>query len=173
MAFPVELSWVGERVLPPAIVPFPRGFAFGHDGRLFLASGIGPDGEGDDAIVAFGADGGTWPLRLVVDSELSPLDLAIAPNRNIIVSSERPFGAANALTGVRQYDPTDGHLVRVFSAGTSAEFRKPRGLPFGPDGIIYCGARDEVVAFDFESGRCLGSTVRFPRLYGQALIFFP
>jgi len=33
--------------LPPGVVPFPRGFAFGHDGRLFLASGMGPDGQGD------------------------------------------------------------------------------------------------------------------------------
>ncbi len=31
-----------EHLLPPKVVPFPRGFAFGHDGRLFLASGIGP-----------------------------------------------------------------------------------------------------------------------------------
>jgi hypothetical protein len=34
-------------------VPFPRGFAFGHDSKLFLASGIGPNGEGDDTIVVF------------------------------------------------------------------------------------------------------------------------
>jgi DNA-binding beta-propeller fold protein YncE len=31
-----------EHVLPPRVVPFPRGFAFGQDGRLFLASGIAP-----------------------------------------------------------------------------------------------------------------------------------
>jgi hypothetical protein len=155
---------------------------------LLVTSAAGVNGSGYGALLAFDADGrplGPFsrdsriadPRGLGIDqiysSELSPLDLAIAPNRNIIVSSERPFGAANALTGVRQCEPTDGHLVRVFSAGTSAEFRKPRGLPLGPDGFIYCGARDEVVAFDFASGRCLGSTVRFPRLYGQALIFFP
>jgi hypothetical protein len=29
------------------------------------------------------------------------------------------------------------------------------------------------VAFDFTSGRCLGAVIRFPRLYGQALIFLP
>jgi hypothetical protein len=173
MAFPVELGGAGERVLPRTIVPFPRGFAFGLDDRLFLASGIGPNGEGDDAILAFGANGGTRPFRLVADPDLSPLDLAIAPNGNIIVSSERPFGAADAVTSVREYDPADGRLVRVFSPGASAEFRKPRGLRFGPDGILYCVAQDEVVAFDFASGRCLGTSVRFPRLYGQALIFFP
>jgi hypothetical protein len=173
MAFPVELGAAGEQVLPPRIVPFPRGFAFGLDGRLFLASGIGPNGEGDDTILAFAANGGTQPTRLVADPNLGPLDLAIAPNGNVIVSSEQPFGAADAVTSIREYDSADGRLLRVFSAEGSAEFRKPRGLRFGPDDILYCVAQDEIVAFDFASGRCLGATVLFPRLYGQALVFFP
>jgi hypothetical protein len=42
-----------------------------------------------------------------------------------------------------------------------------------PAGNLYCVAQDEVVAFNFTSGRCLGAVVRFPRLYEQALIFFP
>src|SRR6201988_5395196 len=42
-----------EHVLPLQVVPFPRGFAFGHDGRLFLASGIGPDGQAIKAKGAF------------------------------------------------------------------------------------------------------------------------
>jgi len=91
MAFRVELSAIGEHVFPPSIVPFPRGFAFGRDGRLFLASGIGPNGQGDDTIVAFAPNGAverTWAVR---DPELSPLDLAIAPNDNVVVSSEHPF----------------------------------------------------------------------------------
>ena len=124
-------------------------------------------------IVAF-APGGvivrSWAVR---DPELSPLDLAIAPNGNIIVSSELPFGAPDAATSIRQYDPADGHLVRVLTAGSSAEFGKPRGLHFGPDGILYCAARDEVVAFDFASGKCLGAVVRLTRLNGQAVTFFP
>jgi hypothetical protein len=173
MAFPADLGTAGEQVLPLGVVPFPRGFAFGLDGRLFLASGIGPDGEGDDAIVAFAANGGTEPLRLVADPGLSPLDLSITPSGNIVVSSERPFGAAEVVTSVREYDPADGHLVRVLSAEGAAKFRKPRGLRFGPEGILYCVAQDEVVAFDFASGRCMGATVRLPRLFGQALIFFP
>ena len=37
----------------------------------------------------------------------------------------------------------------------------------------YCVARDEVIAFDFASGRCLGAVVRFPRLNGQAVVLFP
>jgi DNA-binding beta-propeller fold protein YncE len=173
VAFPTKLESSGEPVLPAGIVPFPRGFAFGRDGRLFLASGIGPNGMGDDAIVAFGPAGRMLTSWRVKDPELSPLDLAIAPNDNILVSSEYPFGATNAVTTVREYDARDGHLVRVFSPSATVGFRKPRGLRFGPDGRLYCVARDEVVAFDFETGKCHGAVVTLPRLNGQALIFFP
>jgi hypothetical protein len=162
-----------EHLLPPQVVPFPRGFAFGHDGRLFLASGIGPNGQGDNAILAFTLGTPLQPSRLVADPELSPLDLAIAPNGNIVVASEHPFGAVDAVTSVREYDTTDGHLVRVFSPNGKAEFRKPRGLRLAPNGLLYCVARDEVVGFDFASGECLGAIARLPRLNGQALAFFP
>lgn len=172
MAFSVELD-PGEYILPAGIVPFPRGFAFGSDGRLFLASGVGPNGEGDNTIVVFPANGFSNATRLVTDPELSPLDLAVGPNGNILVSSEQPFGASNAATTIREYDAVDGHLVRVFSPNGLAEFRKPRGLRFSPDGHLCCVAQDEVVAFDFASGKCLGASVRLARLNGQALVFFP
>jgi hypothetical protein len=97
----------------------------------------------------------------------------ISPNGNIVVSSERPFGTPDAVTTVREYDTSDGHLIRVFSPSGSVEFRKPRGLRFAPDGNLYCVAQDEVVAFNFVTGDCLGAIVRFPRLNGQALAFFP
>jgi hypothetical protein len=173
MAFSIGLGATGEYVLPAGIVPFPRGFAFGRDSRLFLGSGIGPNGEGDDTIVAFAPTGPIQASRLVTDPELSPLDLAIAPNGNIVVSSERPFGMSDAVTTVREYDALDGRLVRVFSPNQLAEFRKPRGLRFAPNGHLCCVAQDEVVAFDFISGECLGVIVRLPRLNGQALVFFP
>jgi len=173
VAFSTSLDAAPEHVLPRGIVPFPRGFAFGHDGRLFLASGIGPDGHGDNAVVVFSRGTPTKHSRLVADPELSPLDLAIAPNGNIVVSSERPFGAVDAVTSVREYDPKVGDLIRVFSPHGKAEFRKPRGLRFAPNGVLYCVARDEVVGFDFASGECLGAIARLPRLNGQALEFFP
>ena len=113
------------------------------------------------------------PIPLVNDPELSPLDLTIAPNGNIVVSSEHPFGAPDAVTTVREYDARSGNLVRIFSPDSSAEFRKPRGLRFGPDDHLYCVAQDEVVSFDTRSGKCLGTAVQFRRLYGQALVFFP
>jgi hypothetical protein len=172
-AFPRTLDAPSEPFLAPAIVPFPRGFAFGRDGTFFLGSGIGPMGEGDNSIVAFAPNNNMQASRLVSDPELSPLDLAIAPNGNIIVSSEYPFGASDAVTTVREYDAVDGHLVRVFRPEGLAEFRRPRGLRFGAEGNLYCVARDEVVAFDFMTSTCLGAIVRMPRLYGQALVFFP
>jgi DNA-binding beta-propeller fold protein YncE len=174
LALPPDLKSSSDQVLPAGIVPFPRGFGFSAEGRLFLASGIGPGGEGDDAIVVFSPADRTRPDPLVEhDPDLSPLDLIVAPNGNVIVSSERPFGAPDAVTTVREYHPESGRLVRVFSAKGLAAFRKPRGLRFGPDGNLYCVAQDEVVGFDFTSGRCLGPVMRFPRLYGQALVFFP
>ena len=173
MVLSATLNDTGERILPPGIVPFPRGFAFSGDGALFLSSGVGPNGEGDNTIVAFAQGQNLKPSRLVSDPELSPLDLAMAPNGNIVVSSEHPFGLPDAVTSVREYGAADGHLIRVFSASGSAEFHRPRGLRFGPDGTLYCVARDEVIAFDFLSGRCLGAVVRFPRLNGQAVVLFP
>jgi len=172
LALPPDLKSPGEHVLPSGIVPFPRGFAFNAEGRLFLSSGVGPDGKGDNTIVAFSVDR-TRAVRLVEDPELSPLDLMVAPNGNVVVSSEHPFGALDAVTTVREYDPESGRLARVFSASGLAAFRRPRGLRFGADGHLYCAAQDEVVAFDFTDGRCLGAIVRLPRLHGQAVAFFP
>lgn len=173
MAFDTKLDRAGEYILPPDVVPFPRGFAFGHDGRLFLASGIGPGGEGDNAILAFDGYLRLLPSWKVKDPELSPLDLAIAPNGNVVVSSEHPFGAPNAVTSVREYDRLDGRLVRVFAAHDHLRFQKPRGLRFDPRGRLYCVAEDEVVAFDFATGDCLGAVARLAGLNGQAVIFFP
>jgi len=173
MAFARKLDRAGEYVLPPHVVPFPRGFAFGHDGRLFLASGIGPGGEGDNTILAFDSDRRMLPSWKVRDPEFSPLDLTIAPSGNIVVSSEHPFGPPNAVTTIREYDHVDGRLTRVLVPKYGARFQKPRGLRFGPHGRLYCVAQDEVVGFDFGTGDCLGAVATLPGLNGQAVIFFP
>jgi hypothetical protein len=172
MAFAPTLEQPGETVLPSSVVPFPRGFAFGSDGSLFLASGIGPSGEGDNTVLAFGPDRTIQSFWKVDDPAVSPLDLATAPNGNVIVSSEHPFGDPDAVTTVREYDRADGKLVRVLAPDRGVGFRKPRGLRFGADGKLFCVARDEVVAFDFTSGRYLGAVVELPGINGQALIFF-
>jgi len=172
MAFARQLDRAGEYILPPHVVPFPRGFAFGPDGMLFLASGIGPGGEGGNTILAFDSDRRMRPSWKVRDPELSPLDLAVTPSGNIVVSSEHPFGAAKAATTIREYNRADGHLVRILVPNDRVRFRRPRGLRFGPHGRLYCVAEDEVVAFDVETGNCLGPVVTLPGMNGQALIFF-
>jgi hypothetical protein len=50
------------------------------------------------------------------DSDLSPLDLTLAPHGHIVVASECPFGSPGALTSVREYDSGTGKLVRVSNA---------------------------------------------------------
>jgi hypothetical protein len=119
MAFAQTLDGPGETVLPSAVIPFPRGFAFGQDGTLFLASGIGPGGEGNNTLLAFSRERRIKSSWKVQDPELSPLDLAIAPNRNVPVSSEHPFGAPDAVTTIREYDQVDGRLVRRIAGPAS------------------------------------------------------
>lgn len=90
MAVPASLDGPAEPLLAPGVVAFPRVFAF--DGRIFLASGMGPSGAGEETIKVFGTDGRLVVPALVDDPQLSPLDLTIVPNSNITVSSEWPFG---------------------------------------------------------------------------------
>jgi DNA-binding beta-propeller fold protein YncE len=173
LAMPAALDGPGESLLPDGIVAFPRGFGFGRDGRLYLASGTAPSGEGDNTIAVFDRAGTLCTPRLVTDPELSPLDLTVAPNGSIVVSSEWPFGAADAAVSVREYDPATGHLVRVLTPERSVGFRKPRGLRFGPGGRLYCAGEDHVVAFDFTTGSFAGPVVQLTRLNGQALVLIP
>jgi DNA-binding beta-propeller fold protein YncE len=170
LAWPARLDQEGEPLLPDGIVPFPRGFGFGPDGELYLASGIGPSGEGDNTILVFDQERALRTPRFVEDAELSPLDLAVAPNGNVVVSSEWPFGSPDAQVTIREYDATTGQLVRVFAPDRAVGFAKPRGLRFGTDGRLYCVGKDHVLAFDFAGGGFLGVVARLEGLYGQALV---
>jgi hypothetical protein len=78
LALPPRLNRIGEAILPDGIVPFTRGFGFGPDGDLYLASGVGPSGEGDNTIAVFDHREALRKPRLVDDPELSPLDLVLA-----------------------------------------------------------------------------------------------
>jgi DNA-binding beta-propeller fold protein YncE len=170
LALPPQLDADGEPLLPDGSVPFPRGFGFGQDGQLYLSSGIGPSGEGDNTVKIFDRDGRLHNARLVSDAELSPLDLTIAPGGNLVVSSEWPFGSPSASATIRIYDPSTGRLVRVLRPDPAVKFTRPRGLRFGPGGQLYCVGRDHVVAFDFPTGRFLGVIAELQRLNGQAVL---
>jgi len=172
-AVPADLDAAGELLLPEGVVPFPRGFGFGPDGRLYLSSGVAPSGQGDNTIVVFDRSGKLITPHLVADPDLSPLDLKVAPNGNIVVASEFPFGAADAVPSVREYDPATGQLVRVLMPERSVGFRRPRGLRFGSGGRLYCVGEDHVVAFDFRTGSFAGPVVHLARLNGQALVLVP
>ncbi|SIO50852.1 hypothetical protein [Paraburkholderia phenazinium] len=171
-AFPPYLDGAAQSVLPAGVVPYPRGFAFGTDGKLFLASGIGPDGEGENNIVVFDQDGELHASRFITDDAVSPLDLTIGPNGNVLVSSEFPFGKPDAVCTVREYDSSTGSLVRVFRVDRKTNFHRPRGLRFDSEGYLFCVAQNTVIAFDFADGRCLGPIVDKPKLNGQAIAFF-
>src|SRR5580658_2720179 len=170
LALPPRLDTEGEPLMPDGAVPFPRGFGFGDGGQLYLSSGIGPSGEGDNTITTFDRDGRLRNSRLVSDPELSPLDLAIAPGGNLIVSSEWPFGSPGARAAIREYDPSTGRLIRVLTPDPAVRFARPRGLRFGPGGQLYCVGQDHVVAFDFPTGAFLGVVAELPRLNGQAVL---
>ena len=164
------LNSPAQPVVPEGIVPFPRGFGFGRDGSLYLASGIGPSGQGDNTIVVFKPEAPSQPRLLVTDPELSPLDLTVAPNGHIVVASESPFGATDAVVTIREYDPATGDRLRIFVPDRSLNFRQPRGLRLDPQGHLYCVGEAHVIAFDFSTGEFLAPVVRLPRLHGQALV---
>jgi len=150
----------------------PGGAEFGPDGRYYVTV------RRQRTICAMPAaldrDGGTVRTpRLVTDPKLSPLDLKLAPNGNIVVVSEWPFGTPDAVPSVREYDPVTGQLVRVLAPEASVRFRRPRGLRFGPGGRLYCVGQEHVVAFDFGTGGLIGPAVQLPRLNGQALVLLP
>jgi DNA-binding beta-propeller fold protein YncE len=173
LALPPQLDTDGEPLLPDGSVPFPRGFGFGDGGQLYLSSGIGPSGEGDNTVTVFDRDGRLRNARLVSDAKLSPLDLTIVPGGNLVVSSEWPFGSPSASATIREYDPSTGRLVRVLAPDPAVKFTRPRGLRFGPEGQLYCVGRDHVVAFDFATGRFLGVIAELQRLNGQAVLPLP
>jgi DNA-binding beta-propeller fold protein YncE len=173
LAVPPQLDTEGKPLLPYGSVPFPRGFGFGHDDQLYLSSGIGPAGQGDNTVTIFDSDGGLRNARLVSDPELSPLDLTIAASGNLVVSSEWPFGSPSATATIREYDSSTGQLVRVLAPDPAVKFTRPRGLRFGPDGHLYCVGRNHVVAFDFSTGKFLGVIAELRRLNGQAILLLP
>lgn len=170
LGLPANLDDHGTPLLSDGVVSFPRGFAFGSGGEVYFSSGTGPSGEGDNTIAVFSPDGARINSHLVYDPELSPLDLTVAPNGNLVVNSEWPFGSPDAKATVREYRPSGGELVRVLSSPATVGFAKPRGLRLTHDDRLYCVGKDHVVAFQFSTGAFLGVVAQLTGLNGQAIV---
>ena len=173
LALPASLALPGSPLFPDEVVPFPRGFGFARDGGFYLASGIGPSGAGENTVVSFDGSGEVRTRRLIADTELSPLDLAVAPSGNLVVSSEWPFGDSHAIATLREYEPSTGKIVRVLVPDPALGFAEPRGIRFGDDGRLYWVGKDHVVVFDFATGTFLGVVAHLERLNGQAVVVLP
>ncbi len=173
LALPASLNDQGMALLPDRVVPFPRGICFGLDGRFYLSSGIEPGGDGENTIAVFSQDGAPIEAHLVEDPEFSPLDMTVAPNGNLVVNSEWPFGAPRAHATVHEYDPSSGQLVRVLPSDPSVGFAKPRGLRLTSDDLLYCVGRDHIVAYEFSTGKFRGVVAELEGLNGQAVVVLP
>ena len=99
--------------------------------------------------------------------------MTVAPNGNLVVNIEWPFGAPRAHVTVREYDPSSGRLVRVLSPDPSVGFAKPRGLRLTSDDRLYCVGKDHFVAYEFSTGRFLGVVAELEGLNGQAVVVLP
>jgi DNA-binding beta-propeller fold protein YncE len=164
--------------VPGSFVKFPRGLAASASGAMYVASGTHPTtGEGQNTILRFDRDGHLDESFKVNDPELSPLDIEVGPNGNLLSASEVPFGDTNAIATVREYDKSTGELVRVFDAGRRPDgqrvSRLPRGITIGPDGALYSSGADNVVRYDFQSGRFDRVVVESQDILVQSIIFVP
>lgn len=155
---------------------FPRGIAISATGDAYIASGTDPaTGEGRNTILRLDPEGRLDRSFHVEDYELSPLDLEIGPNGNVLASSEFPFGHPRAITTVREYDHKAGRLLRIFDAGVNASSqritRMPRGITFGPDGELYSAGADNVVRYNFANARFDRIVLESPDILIQSIIF--
>jgi hypothetical protein len=152
---------------------FPAGLRSVTTEDLILASGTRPNGMGDNALVAFDPSERKQSIRLVSDSELSPSIFRSLPTAT---SSCRASTHSDHQMPSRLFAntiPRTDISCASFSANRPAKISQTVWPAVWSDDKLYCVAQDEVVAFDFISGECFGSTVQFPRLYGQAIEFFP
>lgn len=157
-----------------------RGFDFAPDGNLYIADGLAPTAGAPGTILKVdGKTGNVLDPHFVSDPELSPLDLVIGPDGQIYVTSEFPFGAPNSSGTVRRYDLLTGKLLDVFDAGKDEQGKprlsKPRGIFFGPDGLMYVSSTgtDSVVRFDWQTGKFIDTFIHYPQLNGQAVSIIP
>lgn len=191
----VETNPTTGEVLEPigadfSAVDFPRGFVFDAQGNLYLGNGSDPGtGEGTDQILFFANNGdGTFadPVEFAAPEGFSPLDVILSPDgTQLVVSSEFPFeGGATPNAGqifvftIDPSNPATSTAVTSFNptdADGNSLIVAPRGLGFGPDGLLYASSTgsDEIFRFNFATGELVdeGAFATTENLFGQALNF--
>ncbi len=153
-------------------IAFPRGFAPLNDGGFVVSSGTHPVlGTGRRAVFLYDRTGTLEPDPLVDDPLLDPLDLALH-NGRLYVTSERPFGADDAVVSLRSYDAKSGASTGTWSSENTPEFarvRKPRGITFADDGTLLLCAQNCVLAVDITTAGKAWFVAEDDRLAGQSL----
>lgn len=174
-------NFVGSVFEPGVIDGGIRGFVFGNDGTLFIGNGANPfTGVGGGGLVAVLPDG---TISTLVDADqdpaLSPLDVILSPDGDqLVVSSQFPFGdGAAAAATIRTYDIETGELLTVLDPGLDDDgqplFSAPRGLGFGPDGLLYASStgNGRILRFDLGTAMFIDVFAEVDGLNGQALEF--
>ena len=88
---------------------------FGPDGRLFLASGMGLDGIGDNSIVAFAPDRQRLASFVYGMRTSARSTWLLRRTGNVLVGSEHPFGMADAVTTLQYTMPPMGVWCACFA----------------------------------------------------------
>jgi hypothetical protein len=161
-----------ERALGLDGIAFPRGFAPLSDGGFIVASGTHPvSGEGRRALFCYDANGKLDRDVFVDDPLLDPLDLALR-NGYVYVTSEFPFGKDDAVVSLRRYDARSGARAGTWSAENTPAFagvRKPRGIAFAGDDLLFMCAQNCVLALDVRTFGTARVVAEDNDLAGQSL----
>jgi hypothetical protein len=120
----------GANFIDPPAGGFVQGFAFGPDGRLYVAASrtgeiVRYDSTTGDLIDVFVPPGGLYePDGMAFDG------IAFGPDGNLYVTSHAPFGRSNVLS----FDGATGDPLGSFVNSGSGGLNLPSGLLFYDDG---------------------------------------